>query len=186
LYRDIDKRFGRLDILVNNAGVLGLDQAGNRPRVEDMSLELWQQTLDVNLTGTFLASRGAIPLMRRGRWGRIVNIASRAARMRTGIGNSNYAASKAGVIGFSRVLAGEVGLDGITVNCIAPSRVMTAMTLAVAAGSKDYFERNIAETAVGRLAEPIDIANVIAFLCSDQASFVTGIIVDVTGGSFMP
>ncbi|HZQ60463.1 MAG TPA: SDR family NAD(P)-dependent oxidoreductase, partial [Casimicrobiaceae bacterium] len=88
LYRDIDKRFGRLDILVNNAGVLGLDQAGNRPRVEDMSLELWQQTLDVNLTGTFLASRGAIPLMRRGRWGRIVNIASRAARMRTGIGNS--------------------------------------------------------------------------------------------------
>ncbi|HZQ59950.1 MAG TPA: SDR family oxidoreductase, partial [Casimicrobiaceae bacterium] len=85
-----------------------------------------------------------------------------------------------------RVLAGEVGLDGISVNCIAPSRVMTAMTLAVAAGSKDYFERNIAETAVGRLAEPIDIANVIAFLCSDQASFVTGIIVDVTGGSFMP
>lgn len=184
LYKEIDGKFGRLDILINSAGVLGLDH-GKRPLVEEMSLDLWNQTINVNLTGTFLATRGAIPLMKRRKWGRIINIASRAARMRTGLGNSNYAASKAGLLGFSRVLAGEVGRDGITVNCIAPSRVMTAMTLSLG-GSQEYFDRNIAETAVGRLAEPIDVANAIAFLCSDEASFLTGIVVDVAGGSFMP
>jgi NAD(P)-dependent dehydrogenase (short-subunit alcohol dehydrogenase family) len=183
-YAEIDKRFGRLDILVNNAGVLGLDQ-GKRPLVEEMSLELWRQTIDVNLTGVFLASRGAIPLMKRGKWGRIVSISSRAARMKTGMGNSNYAASKAGVIGFSRVMAGELGRDGITVNCIAPSRIPTAMTLA-SPTSKEAFERNIAETAVGRLATPQDVANTINYLCTDDANFLTGLVIDVTGGSFMP
>jgi 3-oxoacyl-[acyl-carrier protein] reductase len=183
-YAEIDKRFGRLDILVNNAGVLGLDQ-GKRPLVEDMSLELWRQTIDVNLTGVFLASRGAISLMKRGKWGRIVSISSRAARMKTGMGNSNYAASKAGVIGFSRVMAGELGRDGITVNCIAPSRIPTAMTLA-SPTSKEAFERNIAETAVGRLATPQDVANTINYLCTDDANFLTGLVIDVTGGSFMP
>jgi NAD(P)-dependent dehydrogenase (short-subunit alcohol dehydrogenase family) len=183
-YAEIDKRFGRLEILVNNAGVLGLDQ-GKRPLVEEMSLELWRQTIDVNLTGVFLASRGAIPLMKRGKWGRIVSISSRAARMKTGMGNSNYAASKAGVIGFSRVMAGELGRDGITVNCIAPSRIPTAMTLA-SPTSKEAFERNIAETAVGRLATPQDVASTINYLCTDDASFLTGLVIDVTGGSFMP
>ncbi len=183
-YAEVDRRFGRLDVLINNAGVLGLDQ-GKRPLVEDMSLDLWRQTIDVNLTGVFLASRGAIPLMKRGKWGRIVSISSRAARMKTGLGNSNYAASKAGVIGFSRVMAGELGRDGITVNCVAPSRIPTAMTLA-SPTSKDAFERNIAETAVGRLATPQDVANTINYLCSDEASFLTGLVVDVTGGSFMP
>jgi NAD(P)-dependent dehydrogenase (short-subunit alcohol dehydrogenase family) len=183
-YAEVDSRFGRLDVLVNNAGILGLDQ-GKRPLVEEMSLDLWRQTIDVNLTGVFLTSRGAIPLMKRGKWGRIVSISSRAARMKTGLGNSNYAASKAGVIGFSRVMAGELGRDGITVNCVAPSRIPTAMTLA-SPTSKDAFERNIAETAVGRLATPQDVANTINYLCSDDASFLTGLVVDVTGGSFMP
>lgn len=184
MYREIDGKFGRLDMLVNNAGILGLLEDGRRPLVESMSLALWNQTLAVNLTGVFLASRGAIPLMRRNKWGRIVSVSSRAARMRTGLGNSNYAASKGALIAFSRVMAGEVGRDGITVNCVAPSRVMTAMTMAVSAG-KDYFEKNIADTAVGRLAEPSDVANTVAFLCSDDASFLTGVVVDVTGGSFM-
>lgn len=184
-FAEIDRRCGRLDILVNSAGILGLEPGGKKPLVEQMSLALWRRTLEVNLTGIFLACRGAIPLMKRGKWGRIVNIASRAARMRTGLGNSNYAASKAGVIGFSRVLAGEVGRDGITVNCIAPSRVATAMTLALS-DSAAYFEKNIAETAVGRLAEPADVSNAISWLCSDSSGFITGIVVDVTGGSFMP
>ena len=180
----IDRHFGRLDILVNSAGILGLVD-GKRPLVETMSLDLWRRTLDVNLTGTFLACRGAIPLMRRHRWGRIVNIASRAARMSTGQGNSNYAASKAGLLGFTRVLAAEVGRDGITANCVAPSRVVTPMTLA-ATGSKEAFERSVRDTAVGRLAEPADIASVVAFVCSDDASFLTGTIFDVNGGSYMP
>jgi NAD(P)-dependent dehydrogenase (short-subunit alcohol dehydrogenase family) len=183
LFQKIEARYSRLDVAINCAGILGLDH-GRRPLVETMSLALWQRTLDVNLTGTFLIARAAIPLMKRGKWGRIVNIASRAARMRTGLGNSNYAASKAALLGFSRVLAGEVGRDGITVNCIAPSRIVTAMTLA-AVGSQEAFERNIAETAVGRLAEPRDVAGVVSFLCSPDADFLTGLIMDVNGGSFM-
>jgi 3-oxoacyl-[acyl-carrier protein] reductase len=175
---------GRLDVLVNNAGIIGLDD-GHRPRVETMSLALWQRTLDVNLTGVFLACRAAIPLMKAGGWGRIVNMSSRAGRTRTGTGHSNYAATKAGLIGFSRVLAGEVGRDGITVNCVAPSRVPTAMTAALA-DSAAAFERNVAETAVGRLATAGDVAEAVAFLASDAASFLTGIVVDVNGGSYMP
>ncbi|MBK7469607.1 MAG: SDR family oxidoreductase [Betaproteobacteria bacterium] len=181
---EVDQRFGSLDILVNNAGIIGLD-GGRRPLIEGMSLQLWQRTLDVNLTGAFLMSRGAIPLMRRGRWGRIVNMSSRTARTRTGPGNAHYAASKAGMIGFSRVLASEVGKDGITVNCVAPSKIATAMTMAIG-GGRDLLEKNIAETAVGRLGEPADVANAVAYLCSDQANFITGIVIDVTGGSFMP
>lgn len=184
-FADFDRRHGRLDYLVNSAGVLGLEPSGRKPLVEDMSLALWQKTFDVNVTGIFLACRAAIPRMRKHRHGRIVNIASRAARMRTGIGNSNYAASKAAVIGFSRVLAGEVGRDGITVNCIAPSRVATPMTLAMA-DSKAFFEKNIAETAVGRLAEPGDVANAVAWLCAESTGFISGTIIDVNGGSFMP
>lgn len=183
LFKSIDRRHGKLDVVVNSAGILGLDN-GRKPLVEEMSLALWQRTIDVNLTGTFLSSRGAIPLMKRGNWGRIVNIASRAARMRTGLGNSNYAASKAALLGFSRVLAGEVGRNGITVNCIAPSRVVTPMTLSIA-GSQELFDRNIAETAVGRLAEPRDVAGVVSFLCSADADFLTGMVMDVNGGSFM-
>jgi NAD(P)-dependent dehydrogenase (short-subunit alcohol dehydrogenase family) len=183
-YKEVDARFGRLDVLVNNAGVLGLVE-GERPLVEDMSLELWRHTINVNLTGVFLASRGAIPLMKRGKWGRIVNISSRAARMKTGLGNSNYTASKAGLIGFSRVIAGELGRDGITVNCVAPSRIPIGMML-MSAVSKDAFERNIAESAVGRLATPQDVGSTVNYLCSDEVGFLTGIVVDVTGGSFMP
>jgi NAD(P)-dependent dehydrogenase (short-subunit alcohol dehydrogenase family) len=180
----VEERHGRLDVLVNNAGVIGLVD-GKRPLVEDMPLALWQRTLDVNLTGAFLACRGAVPLMKRGGWGRIVNISSRAGRTRTGVGHANYAATKAGLIGFSRVLAGEVGRHGITVNCVAPSRIPTAMTLTLV-DSASAFERNIAETAVGRLGTPLDVADAVAYLASDAASFLTGIVIDVNGGSFMP
>lgn len=182
-FAKIGEQHGRLDVLINSAGVLGLID-GKRPLVEDMTLAAWRRTLDVNLTGTFLCCRAAIPLMKRHQWGRIVNLTSRAARMRTGPGNAHYAASKIGIVGFSRVLAGEVGPSGITVNCIAPSGVLTAMTSAVA-HAKEYLERSIAQTPVGRLATPEDVANAIAFVCSDAASFITGSVIDVNGGSFM-
>ncbi|MEO8133260.1 MAG: SDR family NAD(P)-dependent oxidoreductase [Betaproteobacteria bacterium] len=184
VYAEIDRRFHRLDILVNNAGIIGLD-GGTRPLIEGMSLPLWQRTLEVNLTGTFLASRGAIPLMRQGKWGRIVNIASRVGRTRTGPGNAHYAASKAGLIGFSRILASEAGSDGITVNCVAPSKIATPMTLGIQ-GASELFDKNIDETAVGRLGHAEDVAGTVGFLCSEEASFITGIVIDVTGGSFMP
>ena len=183
-YASIAQSFGRLDILVNNAGVLGLDGA-ERPRVASMSLGLWRKTIDVNLTGAFLMCRGAIPLLQRGGWGRIVNISSRVGRTRTGPGNAHYAASKAGLIGFSRVLAAELGAGGITVNCVAPSKVVTDMTTQVRDSAR-MFEAHVAETAVKRVGTADDVANAVAFLCSETSSFITGIVVDVTGGSFMP
>jgi 3-oxoacyl-[acyl-carrier protein] reductase len=177
----IEVHFGRLDIVVNNAGV-----AGERAPVEALSLADWQRTININLTGTFLVTRAVIPIMKRQKSGRIIMVASQAARGRTGTGKSQYAASKAGIVGFARVLADEVGRDGITVNSVAPSRTTTSLTLAKAAEDPAYFQAGIDQTALGRLAEPEDTANAVAFLCSDQAGFLTGAIIDVTGGAFMP
>ena len=182
-YADIEARFGRLDILVNNAGIPGLEQ-GRRAPIEATSLDTWQRTLRVNLTGTLLMCRGAVPIMKRGGFGRIVNISSRAARVR-GRDCGAYAASKAAVLGLSQVLAGEVGGDGITVNCVAPSTVLTAMTHATSGGHDDYFERAAGITAVGRLGQAADVAEAVAYFCSPEAAFVTGTVLDVNGGSFM-
>lgn len=184
-YGQIEQQYGRLDMLVNNAAVLGL-QEGKRVPVADMTLATWEGVLRVNLTGTFLMCRGAIPLMRRNKFGRIVNISSRAARANVRLPIANYAASKSGLLGFSRMLAFEVGGDGITVNCVAPGRIATAMTMGASGGGSEYFERMAAETVVGRIGVPEDIASAVGFLCSDQAGFITGIVVDVTGGQHMP
>lgn len=182
LYTRINDQFGRLDILINNAGVLGLVD-GKRSKVVDMPLTSWQETIGVNLTGVFLACRGALPLMMKNRWGRIVNISSRSARARTNVNNAHYAASKAGVLGFSRVLAFEAGEYGITVNSIAPSRMETEMT---ATQEGNYFQSGNSENVLGRLATIYDVAGAAAFLCSDEASYLTGIVIDVNGGAFMP
>ena len=181
IFKETERHFGRLDILVNNAGISGV-----RAPVEEMPLANWELTLKINLTGAFLMCRGAIPLMKRQKWGRIVNVSSQAARGRTGVGKAQYAAAKAGMNGFARVLADEVGRDGITVNSVCPSRTLTPLTLATAAGNEDYFAAGIAQTALGRLAVPEDTAAAVAFLCSDEASFITGAVIDVTGGAYMP
>ncbi|KVQ62997.1 hypothetical protein WT23_17580 [Burkholderia territorii] len=179
-YAEIDARFGRLDILVNNAGI-----SGERAPLEDMTLTAFERTIRINLTSTFLMSRGAISLMRRHRWGSIVNMSSLTARGVPGRNRCNYTASKTGVIGFSRVLADEVGCDGITVNCVAPSRIVTALTIAMANGDREYFEQGAAQTVIGRLGDPSDVAHAVAWLCSDDARFVTGATLDVNGGNSM-
>jgi 3-oxoacyl-[acyl-carrier protein] reductase len=181
IYAEIEHRFGKLDILVNNAGISGV-----RTPLEEMPLSNWELTLRINLTGAFLMCRGAIPFMKRQEWGRVINVASQAARSRTGVGKANYAASKAGMVGFSRVLADEVGRDGITVNCVCPSRTLTPLTLATAGGDEAYFAQGVVQTAIGRLARPGDTAAAVAFLASEEAGFITGGIIDVTGGAFMP
>ena len=177
---EIDRRFGRLDVVVNSAGILGAVN-GVMPTVEGSPLAVWQRVLAVNLTGTFLVCRAAIPLMRRGGWGRFINIASRTARTRSG--NPAYSASKGGVITFSRNLAAEVAPHGITVNCLAPSWVETHLTKAM--DDAALRARKIAETPIGRIGTVEDVAGAVAFLVSNDASFITGSVMDVNGGSFM-
>jgi NAD(P)-dependent dehydrogenase (short-subunit alcohol dehydrogenase family) len=179
---EIDARFGRLDVLVNNAGVIGTGAA----RFEDNELAVWLQTMRVNLNGPFLLCRAAVPLMKRGGYGRIVNMSSRAGRTRTAARNPAYPASKAALIGMSRVLAGEVGGHGITVNCVAPGTVETPMTVGAHDDQSDYFQRQAAGTALGKIPLPGDVADAVAFLCSDEASFITGSVIDVNAGLFMP
>lgn len=184
MFEEIKSRYGRLDVVFNNAGVAPR-LAGRRVTVEDTPLEFWERTLAVNLTGTFLVSRAAIPLMKARRWGRIINMSSQAGRMNTGIGSAYYAASKAGVIGFARMLAGEVGEYGITVNCIAPARIKTAMA-GTFANPDEVDQHYIVRTPMGRVGVTDDVTAAVAFLASDAASFITGAILDITGGFFMP
>ncbi|CAH1690516.1 3-oxoacyl-(acyl-carrier-protein) reductase [Hyphomicrobiales bacterium] len=184
LFATVDEQFGRLDILVNNAGIAPR-RMSEKDDVEGTALDDWQRVIAINLTGVFLMCRAAVPLMKRGGWGRIVNIASRAGRTHSPTTRAHYAASKAGLIGFSRALAGEVGAAGITVNCVSPARVVTPLTRN-AGDVADEDLRTIARTPVGRVGRPEDIAAAVAFLASDGAAFTSGAILDVTGGAYMP
>lgn len=181
LVDDVLARHGRLDVLVNNAGI-SPKHGGRKALVQDTSLEEWQAVLAVNLTGPFLMCRAALPAMRRHGWGRIVNMSSQAGRTRSQIAGSHYAASKAGLIGFSRTLAAEVGADGITVNCIAPGRIETPMA---ATAGVDVNRAYVSQIPVARIGHPGDIASAVSFLASEEAGFITGATLDVNGGHFM-
>lgn len=172
---------GSLDILVNNAGI-SPKRDGKKIFIRDTDLDQWNQVLAVNLTGTFLLCRAATPKMQERGWGRVVNISSQAARTRADIAGAAYAASKAGMIGLSRVLASEVGRDGVTVNCIAPGRIESPMAaMAGAEANREYVTR----IPVGRIGTAGDIGATVAFLASDEAGFITGATIDVNGGFFM-
>jgi 3-oxoacyl-[acyl-carrier protein] reductase len=181
LVRGITERHGRLDILVNNAGI-SPKHGGKKALAEETSLAEWNAVLSVNLTAAFLLCRECVPIMRPRSWGRIVNMSSQAGRTRSQIAGSHYAASKAGLIGFSRTLASEVGGYGITVNCIAPGRIETPM--AATAGA-EVNRAYVSQIPVGRIGTPDDIAETVSFLASDGAGFITGATIDVNGGHFM-
>ncbi len=184
MFDRIKSQFGRLDVLVNNAGIAPRIE-GRSARVEDTPFEYWERTIAVNLTGAFLVSRSALPFMKAQKWGRIINMSSQSGRMYTGFGSAYYAASKAGLIGFSRVLAGEVGEYGITVNCISPGRIKTAMA-ATFANADRVDQQYIARTPLRKVGYPNDVAGAVSFLASNEASFITGAVIDITGGFFMP
>lgn len=164
-----------IDILVNNAG-LTRDNLAMRIKDDD-----WQAVIDVNLTATFRLSRAVLRGMMKARWGRIINVTS-IVGVTGNPGQTNYAASKAGIIGMSKSLAGEVATRGITVNCIAPGFIATAMTESL---GDDQKEKLVGAVPAGRLGTPEDVAACAVFLASEEAAYVTGQTLHVNGGMAM-
>ncbi|HZR96028.1 MAG TPA: 3-oxoacyl-ACP reductase FabG [Gaiellaceae bacterium] len=170
--RAVDE-LGAVDILVNNAGTLD-----HVAQFHQQSPELWERDLRVNLTGAFNCSQAAWPHMRERGWGRIVNMSSVAGTL-GGFGQASYSTTKAGLLGLTRTLAMEGARHGITCNAIVPGVIGTeAFHLA----SAEMNERIVKRTALRRAGEPQEIANVVAFLCSDLASYITGAELNVSGG----
>lgn len=169
------ERHGRIDILVNNAGITR-DSLLMRMKDED-----WAAILETNLTSVFRLSRAVLRPMMKARYGRIISIAS-VVGVTGNAGQTNYAAAKAGMIGFSKSLAQEVGSRGITVNCVAPGFIDTDMTRAL---PETLRQKLLERIPLGRLGSPQDIAHAVAFLASDAAGYITGATLHVNGGMYM-
>ena len=167
------EEFGSVDILINNAGTL--DHAAQFP---NQSPELWERDLRVNLTGAFNCAQAVWPHMRERGWGRIVNMASVAGTL-GGFGQASYATTKAGLLGLTKTLAMEGGRHGITCNAIVPGVIGTE---AFNFANPEMNQRIVARTVFKRPGEPQEVANAIAFLCSDLAAYVTGVGLNVSGG----
>lgn len=179
-FERIEAELGPVQILVNNAGISPAHDGRSLP-VEEMAIGEWRRVLDVNLTGTFLCCRAALPAMKASGWGRIVNFSSMGGRMRSLLSGAHYAATKAGVIGFTRVLAGQVGAFGITANCIAPGRIDTPQSRSF--GDIAPF---LVQLPLGRVGDVADIAAGVEYLVSEGAGYVTGAVLDINGGHYMP
>ncbi|MDP3135278.1 MAG: SDR family NAD(P)-dependent oxidoreductase [Burkholderiaceae bacterium] len=168
-------------ILVNNAGVSPKHE-GRAANLLEMSLSEWNSVLDVNLTAAMLLCKQFLPAMRRRRWGRIVNISSSAGRTAAVIAGPAYMASKAALLGLTRHIASHFAKDGVTANAIAPGRIGTDMAAASAGvGGGRYLAGNPS----GREGRTEEVAGAVAFLCSDDAGYCNGAVIDVNGGSFM-
>ncbi len=173
----VEKECGKIDILVNNAGIW------EEGKIDDLTLADWEKTLSINLTGTYLFTKYTVPLMKKHNFGRIINISSTAGQ-RGEVDHSHYAASKGGMIAFTKSLAGELGKYNITVNSVAPGWVRTDMT-------KDTLENKLREKEIikeiplRKIALPNDVAGSVLFLASELASHITGSVINVNGGSVL-
>jgi 3-oxoacyl-[acyl-carrier protein] reductase len=168
-------QLGSLDVLVNNAGIT------RDATMRKMKLEDWRAVIDVHLTGTFLATQAASLVMREQERGSIVNISSISGKVGM-VGQTNYSAAKAGIIGLTKAAAKELAHRGVRVNAIQPGLIRTAMTAAL---REDIWEQKMAEIPMGRAGEPAEVANVALFLASDLSSYMTGAVLEVTGGRYM-
>lgn len=170
------ERHGRIDVLVNNAGIL--------PRVPLMEVtpEVWHRTMQVNLDAAFFCSQAVLPAMRAQGRGRIINISSMSARTGGQASPPHYATSKTGLVGMTRALARVVGAWGVTVNAVAPGMIDTEMLAALTSEQRQWWLEQI---PLARLGTPEDVAGAVAFLASDDASYITGATLDVNGGYFM-
>ena len=172
---NVSLELGSLDILINNAGI-NMDNLSLRMKDEE-----WKKVIDVNLTSTFLLSKHAIKKMLKNKFGRIVNITSVVGH--TGnVGQSNYSASKAGIIGMSKSFAIEYAKKNITINCVSPGFIVSEMTMNIAEKVKLYLTSRI---PMGKLGTGEDVSNCVVFLSSDQASYITGETIHVNGGMYM-
>ena len=168
-------QFGKIDILVNNAGITR-DQLVMRMKRAD-----WDAVLQTNLTSAYLCIQAVIPSMLKQRWGRIINITSVFGQMGQA-GQANYSASKAGMIGLTMAIAREIGSRSITCNAIAPGFIETAMTAVL---SEEFKQAAVKQIPLGRVGTPDDVAGAVAFLASDDASYITGHVLSVNGGMLM-
>ena len=173
---DVVLELGGLDVLINNAGT-NVDNLSLRMKEEE-----WKKVIDINLTSTFLLTKHAIKKMLRNKFGRVVNITSVVGH--TGnLGQSNYAAAKSGIIGMSKSLALEYAKKNITINCVSPGFIVSDMTMNIAEKVRLYLTSRI---PMGKLGTGEDVSNCVAFLSSDQASYITGETLHVNGGMYMP
>ena len=170
--RQIEQKWGAVDILVNNAGIT---RDGLLAR---MTEEDWHAVIETHLTGAFHCSKAVLRKMMRRRWGRIVNITS-VSGLAGNAGQTNYAAAKAGLVGFTRSLAREVGSRNITVNAVAPGFVETDMTAELA---EDWKREALKLTPVGRFGVPGEVASLVVYLASDAAGYITGQVISIDGG----
>jgi 3-oxoacyl-[acyl-carrier protein] reductase len=169
------KQAGRIDILVNNAGITK-DGLAVRMKKED-----WDLVVSINLTGAFLATQQVLHSMMKERWGRIINIASVVGQSGNA-GQANYVSTKAGIIGLTKALAQEVGSRNITVNAVAPGFIETDMTAKLPQEVKDAM---LSKIALRRAGTPDDVASAVKFLASEEASYITGHVINVNGGMYM-
>lgn len=170
--KEVNDEFGRIDILINNAGIT------RDSTVKKMTIEQWQQVIDVNLSGVFYCSKIISEYMVANGWGRIIN-ASSVVGLYGNFGQANYVATKSGLIGMTKTFAREFGRKGITVNAIAPGFISTEM---VAAMPEEVLAGMKTKVPIGRLGEPKEIANAYCFLASDEASYINGHTLSVDGG----
>ena len=171
------KQFGTIDVLVNNAGV------GHAFMVEDMPFEIWKKAIDINLNAAFLCCKAVIPTMQKKRYGKIVNIASVAAKKISYHGGAHYTASKAGLLGFTRHLAYELAPYEINVNAICPGATLTSMLKTHS--SQAQLDAELVRFPIGRFSRPEDIADAVLFLCSERAKMIMGQAIDVDGGELL-
>jgi 3-oxoacyl-[acyl-carrier protein] reductase len=170
------KTFGRIDILVNNAGII------RRGTIETVTEEDWDRVMEVNLKGTFLCSKAVVEVMKKQGYGKIVNVSSIAGKMGDITSAPGYGPSKAGVDALTKTLARQLASYGINVNAVSPHAIETEMS---AQWSEERRKEIIASIPLGRLGKPEDVAEAVLFLVSDEASFITGEILDVNGGALM-